>query len=137
MNRLIRFGVSLDSGLLEKFDSYTKTNNYSNRSKAIADLIRGVFVEQEWAQGKSVAGAIMIVYDHHKRELVNKLVNIQHDFQDTIISSQHVHLDHDNCLEIIIVKGKTTSIKKLASMLKAEKGVKYSSLTAATTGKHL
>ncbi|MCX8092907.1 MAG: nickel-responsive transcriptional regulator NikR [Candidatus Goldbacteria bacterium] len=137
MSKLIRFGVSLDKDLLQKFDNYIKINNYTTRSKAISDLISDVFVQQEWKKNKKSAGAIVLVYDHHKRELVNKLIDIQHDFHKIIISSQHVHLDHNNCLEVILTKGKTVEIQKLASLLKSTKGVKYSSLLAATTGKEL
>ncbi len=136
MPELLRFGVSLDSHLLKKFDNHVKNNKYPTRSKAIADLIRKVFVEQEWEDGKNVAGAIIIVYDHHKRDLVNKLINTQHDFQDIIIASQHVHLDHNNCLEVVVVKGKTSKIRELASILKSAKGVKHAALSAATTGKN-
>ncbi|MCX7698444.1 MAG: nickel-responsive transcriptional regulator NikR [Candidatus Goldbacteria bacterium] len=137
MSKLIRFGVSLDRELLQKFDNYIKTNNYPTRSKAISDLISNVFVKEEWKKNKMSAGAIVLVYDHHKRELVNKLIDIQHDFHKIIISSQHVHLDHNNCLEVILTKGRTVEIQKLASLLKSTKGVKYSSLLAATTGKEL
>jgi CopG family nickel-responsive transcriptional regulator len=137
MSKLIRFGVSLDNELLNKFDNYIKQNKYPTRSKAISDLISSVVVNQEWQKNKKVAGAIILIYDHHKRELVNKLIDIQHNFQKIIISSQHVHLDHNNCLEVILTKGNTKIIQKLASMLKATKGVKYSSLLAATTGEEL
>lgn len=137
MAALIRFGVSLNSELLKKFDKYIKENKYQTRSKAIGDLISNVFVQQEWKKNKKVAGTIVIVYDHHKRDLVNKLIDIQHDFNKIIISSQHIHLDHHNCLEVILAKGKTSLIQKLASLLKSTKGVKYSSLLAATTGKEL
>ncbi len=137
MSKIVRFGVSLDRELVKKFDNYIKENKYTTRSKAIGDLISAVFVGQEWKKNKKSAGAIVLVYDHHKRELVNKLIDIQHDFQKIIISSQHVHLDHDNCLEVILTKGRTAEIQKLASLLKSTKGVKYASLLAATTGKEL
>lgn len=134
MSKLIRFGVSLDKELLKKFDNYIRANKYPTRSKAISDLISNVFVQQEWKKNKKSAGAIVLVYDHHKRELVNKLIDMQHNFQKIIISSQHVHLDRDNCLEVILAKGRTSEIRKLASLLKSTKGVKFSSLLAATTG---
>jgi CopG family nickel-responsive transcriptional regulator len=137
MSQLIRFGVSLDRELLKKFDSYVKKNRYKTRSKAISDLIGSVFVSQEWEKNKETSGAIVLVYDHHKRELVNKVIDIQHDFQKIIISSQHVHLDCSNCMEVIIVRGRTSLIRNLASLLKSTKGVKYSSILAATTGKNL
>jgi len=137
MSDIIRFGVSLEKELLEKFDKLIKEKKYSNRSQAIRDLIRENLVKKEWIEGKEVAGAITLVFDHHKRELMNTLTDIQHDFYQLIISSQHIHLDHDNCLEIIVVRGKPREVKKLADKLRATKGVKYGSLSIATTGKGL
>jgi len=137
MSKLIRFGVSLEEGLLKQFDSFLKVKNYPNRSEAIRDLIRQDLVKKEWLEGKEVAGAITLVYDHHKRELVNKLTEIQHDFGGMVISSQHIHLDHHNCLEMIAVKGNPNKIQQLADKLKATKGVKHGSLSMATTGEKL
>ena len=137
MSDIIRFGVSLEKELLEKFDRLIKEKKYSNRSEAIRDLIRENLVKREWTEGKEVAGSITLVFDHHKRELMNTLTDIQHDFYQLIISSQHVHLDHDNCLEIIVVRGKPRGVKELADKLRATKGVKYGSLSIATTGKEL
>jgi len=137
MSDIIRFGVSLEKELLEKFDKLIKEKKYSNRSEAIRDLIREELVKKEWVEGKEVAGAITLVFDHHKRELMNTLTDIQHDFYQLIISSQHIHLDHDNCLEIIVVRGKPRDARELADKLRATKGVKYESLSIATTGKEL
>jgi CopG family transcriptional regulator, nickel-responsive regulator len=137
MSGLIRFGISLDKELSKKFDERIKRKSYTNRSEAIRDLIRQDLVEQEWLQGSEVAGAITLIYDHHRRELQNKITDIQHDFQDVIISAQHVHLDHHNCLEIIAVRGKPAEVEKLAAMLKAAKGVKHTTLSMSTTGKAL
>jgi CopG family nickel-responsive transcriptional regulator len=137
MSDIIRFGVSLEKELLEKFDKLIRKKKYSNRSEAIRDLIRENLVKREWIEGKEVAGAITLVFDHHKRELVNILTDIQHDFHTLIISSQHIHLDHDNCLEIIVVRGKPRDARELADKLRATKGVKYGSLSIATTGKEL
>jgi len=137
MSDIIRFGVSLEKELLEKFDRLIKEKKYSNRSEAIRDLIRENLVKREWTEGKEVAGSITLVFDHHKRELMNTLTDIQHDFYQLIISSQHVHLDHDNCLEIIVVRGKPRGVKELADKLRATKGVKYGALSIATTGKEL
>jgi CopG family transcriptional regulator, nickel-responsive regulator len=137
MSGLIRFGISLDGELSKKFDERIKRKAYTNRSEAIRDLIRQDLVQQEWLQGSEVAGAITLIYDHHKREVLNKITDIQHDFQQEIISSQHVHLDHHNCLEIIAVKGNPEEVEKLAAMLKAVKGVRHSTLSMSTTGKAL
>jgi CopG family nickel-responsive transcriptional regulator len=137
MSEIVRFGVSLEKELLEKFDILIKEKKYPNRSEAIRDLIRENLVRREWVEGKEVAGAITLVFDHHKRDLVNILTDIQHDFHQLIISSQHIHLDHDNCFEIIVVRGKPIEVSELADKLRATKGVKYGSLSIATTGKEL
>ena len=135
MTKLVRFGVSLEEELLSQFDRDIKEKNYPTRSKAIGDLIRESLVKKEWDKGSEVTGAITLVYDHHKRELVNKLMDIQHDFGGVVIASQHVHLDHHNCLEVVIVKGKAAEVDKLSNKLKAVKGVKHGSLSMTTTGK--
>ena len=137
MSKLIRFGVSLPEDLLEKFDRLIGAKNYTNRSEAIRDLIRQDLVNKQWQGKGEVAGAITIIYDHHKRELLNKITDIQHDFQKMIISSQHIHLDHDNCLEIVAVRGNSSEVQKLADTLKAVKGVKHGTLSMSTTGKDL
>ena len=134
---VIRFSISIDRKLLDKFDKEIKKHFYSNRSEAIRDLIREYLSKQEWIKGKEVAGCIVLVYDHHKRELVNTLIDIQHNYHDVILATQHIHLDKHNCLEIIAVKGEPERIIKLKDRLKAEKGVKFTSLTSATTGKDL
>jgi len=138
MEEIKRFGVSIENGLLEKFDSYISSNNYRNRSEALRDLIRKELVHEQWTKtGEEVAGAIVMVYDHHRHDVVGKLLDIQHDYSNTIISTQHVHLDHDNCLEIIVVKGRMDRIDKLSSKLKSIKGVKHASLSRSTLGKDI
>ncbi len=137
MSELVRFGISLERELLDKFDRLIRERNYPNRSEAFRDLIRENLVKKEWIEGGEVAGAITVVYDHHRKQLVNKLTSIQHDFHELIVSSQHIHLDKDNCFEIIAVKGNPKRIQKLASKMRATKGVKHGSLTMATTGKEL
>lgn len=137
MAELWRFGVSLEKDLLNKFDAFSRKRSYTNRSKAIADLIRKELVMEEWHSGKEIAGAITCIYDHHKRELVNKIINIQHDYGDIIISSQHVHLDHNNCLEIIAVKGNPRKAQELTDKLGAVKGVKHTTLGMSSTGESI
>jgi CopG family nickel-responsive transcriptional regulator len=137
MSELVRFGVSLERNLLQRFDAYIRERCYPTRSKAIGDLIREELVKREWDEGKKVAGAIILSYDHHKRELVNRLTEIQHDFHDLVIASQHIHLDHDNCLEVVIVKGDAGEVRNVADRLRATKGVKYAALTMAATGKEV
>ncbi|NOX96612.1 MAG: nickel-responsive transcriptional regulator NikR [Nitrospirae bacterium] len=137
MSQVVRFGVSLEKELLARFDNLIEDKDYPNRSEAIRDLIRETLVKKEWTKGREVAGAITLVYNHHKRELVNKLMDIQHDFHQLIISTQHIHLDHSNCLEIVVVRGKPGEVEGLFQKMRAMKEVKHGSLTMATTGKSI
>ncbi|MDP8292823.1 MAG: nickel-responsive transcriptional regulator NikR [Candidatus Orphnella occulta] len=137
MSELIRFGISLERDMLNKFDRLINTQNYPNRSEAFRDLIREKLIKTEWQSSGNVAGTITLVYDHHRRDLLNALTDIQHDYHNLIISSQHIHLDHNNCLEIIVVKGKSKEIEVLTNKLKSTKGVKHGQLSMATTGKEL
>ncbi len=137
---LCRFGVSIPKSLIEAFDNYIKVRAYRNRSEAIRDLIREKLVEQEWeadTKDREVVGTITYVFDHHKRELVDSIIRIQHQFSDHVIASQHVHLDHDNCLEVAIVKGRPSTLRGVAYKLKALKGVKHCRFTMTTTGSTL
>ncbi|MBI5207322.1 MAG: nickel-responsive transcriptional regulator NikR [Candidatus Firestonebacteria bacterium] len=133
MSDLVRFGVSLDEELLIRFDKNIKNKKYTNRSEAIRDLIREDLIKRDWLTNEDVVGVITLVYNHHKRELVNHLMDIQHDYHDNILSSQHLHLDEDNCLEILAIKGKAKQIRELYGNLKASKGVKYAGCTETTT----
>jgi len=135
MSEVFRFGISLPKDLLDKFDKLINDKNYPNRSEAFRDLIRQELIKKEWQEGREIAGAITLIYNHHKRELVNKLTDIQHGHQNVIISTQHIHLDHDNCLEIIAVKGYPKDAQKLADTLRAVKGVKHGMLNMSSTGK--
>jgi CopG family nickel-responsive transcriptional regulator len=137
MSELYRFGVSLEKELIDEFDKNIRAKNYKNRSEAIRDLIRADLVKKQWQSGEVVAGALTLIYDHHKRELLNKLTDIQHDYQSVIIAAQHVHIDHHNCIEIIAVKGKAKDIETLANQLKAQVGVKHLALNMSSTGKQL
>jgi CopG family nickel-responsive transcriptional regulator len=134
---LTRFSISLDRDLVRKFDAKIRTDRCPTRSKAVGDLIRASLVQTEWHAGDEVAGALVLVYDHHKRDIVKKLTDVQHDCHDAIISTQHIHLDHDNCLEIVAVRGKPGEIDAIVKRLKAVKGLKHVSLAAGTTGHHL
>ena len=134
---LTRFSVSIDEGLMSLFDAKIKKDRCPTRSKAVGDLIRSSLVQTEWRVGEEVAGAIVLVYDHHTRDVGKRLTDVQHDCHDAIISTQHVHLDHDNCLEIIAVRGKPREIENIVKRLKSVKGLKHVSLAAGTTGQSL
>ncbi len=123
-----RFGVSLENELLDELDRLVRKQKFPNRSQAIRYLIKKFSVEDEWEANREVAGAIVLVYDHHKRDLQTKSTDVQHDFHHLILSVQHVHLDHHNCLETIAVKGKARELKDLANRLIAIKGMKHGEL---------
>jgi CopG family transcriptional regulator, nickel-responsive regulator len=140
MSQLERFGVSLDGRLLEEFDKRNEEMGYSNRSEAIRDLVRDSLVKRKhWVDDNArVVGTITLVYDHHKNhDLSEKLNEIQHNHRDVIVSCMHVHLDHDNCLEVIVLRGEGKSVKKVAHELIAQKGVKHGKATLTTEGKDL
>ena len=135
MSEIIRFGVSLEESLLDNFNKLIKRRKYTNRSEAIRDLIRQELLKKELEEDREVAGAITYIYDHHQRDLLNKIIDVQHDHQEIIQSSQHIHLDHHNCLEIVAVKGNFKMVNKLADTIKALKGVKHGSLRVSGIGK--
>ncbi|MDX9690703.1 MAG: nickel-responsive transcriptional regulator NikR [Proteobacteria bacterium] len=135
MPKVARISISVEEPLLAQFESYIANNGYPTRSEAMKGLMRQALVEQEWQKGTDVAGAISIVYDHHKRGTIEKLTDAQHVFGDLILCTQHVHLDHHNCMEVIVVRGHATKIRQLVTSLQAVKGIKHSSLMMATTGK--
>jgi len=137
MPELTRFGVSLEKKLLDKFDVLIRERKYTNRSEALRDLIREELVKKRWEEDTEIAGAITFVYDHHKRELLNRIIDIQHDSQDIIVSTQHIHLDHGNCLEIVAVRGNARKVERVADMLRSVKGVRYSTLSMSSIGKDI
>lgn len=138
MSELTRIGVAIDSELLRKFDALIASRGYANRSEAFRDLIRDELVERAWEQPDSkVVGTVTLVYDHHVRMLNEKLTDMQHSHFHHILSTLHVHLDHDNCLEVLVVKGRASEVKKIADALISTKGVKHGRLTITSTGAEL
>lgn len=137
MADLTRFGVSIDERLLQRFDRLIHEKGWGNRSEALRDLIRDRLVEQDWQDNREVVGTITLVYDHHVRELPERLTELQHDHHESVLSSMHVHLDHHNCLEVIVVRGAAASISDLASHLIGARGVKHGKLVTSTTGEAL
>ncbi len=135
MSELSRIGVAIDSDLLDKFDKLIAERGYTNRSEAFRDLIRDELVQRSWEQPDSqVVGTVTLVYDHHVRMLNEKLTDMQHHHFHNILSTMHVHLDHDNCLEVLVVKGPAAAVRKLADALISTKGVKHGRLTITSTG---
>ncbi|MCP2619776.1 nickel-responsive transcriptional regulator NikR [Candidatus Aminicenantes bacterium AC-334-K16] len=135
MEKVTRFSISVDTELLRKYDSLLKEIGYSNRSEAIRDLIRERLIKEEWkVPGKKVVGVLALVYDHGTRELTEVLNQIQHRYVQAVIASLHVHLDAHNCLEIIVLKGTVSRVKKIAQELLTLRNVKHGQLTMTTTG---
>ncbi len=133
-----RFGISLESPLLKRFDNRIRKKGYASRSEAIRDLIRDSLVTEEWETSSSeTVGTITLVYSHDTRELNDNLNDLQHHYHELIKSTMHIHLDGHNCLEVIVVKGMARDIKTVADRLIGTKGVKHGKLTVTTTGKRL
>ncbi len=133
-----RYTVSMDPRLLEKFDRVIARKGYANRSEAIRDLIRAMLVEEQWRDAKGkVAATVTLVYDHHNRLVAERLGDIQHHHTDLVVSATHVHLDNDNCLEVVILRGEAARVRSLADELIACKGVKHGSAVLTTEGRDL
>jgi CopG family nickel-responsive transcriptional regulator len=138
MDDLIRFGVSLPKKLLDDFDKDNEKRGYANRSEAIRDLIRNRLVEAEWEDGVGEsAAAVVLVYDHHKHGVTEQLTQHQHDHHEYIISSLHAHLDHDNCMEVILLRGNASQIRTIAENLASSKHVKLGKFIPATLGNEI
>ena len=123
-----RFSVSLEKELLEELDSYAESNGFANRSQALRHLIEKNIVEEKWQCNNVVAGAIVMIYDHHKKDIDSRSNDIQHDYFDVILSSQHYHLSHEICLEIIAVRGQASRLTELSEKLIGIKGIKHGKL---------
>ena len=123
-----RFSVSLEKELLEELDSFAESNGFANRSQALRHLIEKNIVEEKWQCNNVVAGAIVMIYDHHKKDIDSKSNDIQHDYFDVILSSQHYHLSHEICLEIIAVRGQARRLTELSEKLIGIKGIKHGKL---------
>lgn len=138
MSSLERFGVSMEDDLVDRFDALIERRGYSSRSEAFRDLVRQELVKEEWGDpATDVIGTITIVYEHHEHELSHVLTEVQHQYHDSIVCSTHVHLDEQNCLEVIIVRGPSTRIRCIANMLISTRGVKHGELCCTTTGRTL
>jgi CopG family nickel-responsive transcriptional regulator len=135
---LKRFGLAMEPRLLERLDGWVARRAYRNRSEAIRDLVRQGLVEEAWRSGqRSTVATVTLVYNHHTRLLPSRLTEAQHRAYAQIVSSLHVHLDHDHCLEVLVVRGRPAALQALADRLIATRGVKHGRLTIATTGEDL
>ncbi|MFW5959837.1 MAG: nickel-responsive transcriptional regulator NikR [Chitinivibrionales bacterium] len=135
MNKATRFGVSLPDNLLERFDRDIENKGYANRSEAIRDLIRRELVETEWKDSsRDTAAAVVIVYDHQESKITQDLTEKQHRHHNEVVSTMHVHLDHDNCMEVVLLRGKASDVKEIGDQLISAKHVKIGKFVPATTG---
>lgn len=138
MPNLVRVSISLEKTLLSRLERLVKADRYTNRSEFIRDLVRQRLVQQEWVdQRQEVVGTITMIYDHHARQLADKLVDIQHDHHESILAVTHVHLTHDLCAEMIMVRGMPGQVQKIADQLRQQRGVLHAALAMSTTGKKL
>ncbi|MEO6590474.1 MAG: nickel-responsive transcriptional regulator NikR [Pyrinomonadaceae bacterium] len=130
MSELVRFGISIEQDLSEKFDRFVSERNYATRSEAIRDLIRDALIQQkiELHPKTTALGSLTLIYDHHTRNLSREMGDIQHDFHSLILSVMHLHVSHDDCMEVIALNGKTSEIVKLANALLSLKGIKNGKL---------
>ena len=130
MAELSRIGVAIDSDLLDKFDEHIGRRGYTNRSEAFRDLIRDELVQEaSESPEQTVVGSVTLIYNHHVRMLSDKLTDLQHEAHHNILSTMHVHLDHDNCLEVVVVRGLAKDVRRVADALISTKGVKHGRLT--------
>ena len=135
MSVLSRIGVAIDSVLLDKFDHLIARRGYTNRSEAFRDLIRDALIEKTAERADSiVVGTVTLVYDHHVRRLSERLTEMQHEHYHSVLSTLHVHLDHDHCLEVLVLRGKAAAVRKMADALISTKGVKHGRLTITSSG---
>jgi len=133
MAKIVRFGVSMEAELLRAFDELIEKKGYANRSEALRDLVREALAGQAWEEGAEMLGVILLFYDHHKRELLARLAEAQHQMYTKILASLHIHVDEDHCLEVIAVRGPAHEISQLADRLRAEPGVLLGRLCPAGT----
>lgn len=137
MSELVRLSISLEDSLCNTLEEMVKKSKYNNRSEYIRDLIRDKMVAEQWEEADEVLGTITLVYNHHQRELSEKITHIQHHSHDNVLAATHVHLSHEICAEMIMVKGRAEAIRHLADTLRQQRGVLHSGLTMSSTGEKL
>ncbi len=137
MSDLVRLSLSIEKPLYDRLEKMVARSGYTNRSEFVRDMIRRQLVEQEWDANAEVLGSITLIYDHHQRQLGEKLTDIQHDHHKAVLAATHVHLSHDLCAEVILVRDKASHVRALADALRQQKGVLHAELSTATTGKKL
>lgn len=129
---LVRFGIAIEKDLLAAFDAHIARKGYGNRSEAIRDRIRATLIEESVAKGAEVTGTLTLVYDHHVRDLTEKLTEMQHELGEAVVSTLHVHLDHDHCLEVVVLRGDAAQLQSASDRVLAMRGVVNGRLTLTT-----
>ena len=137
MSEITRVSLSLESSLLEKLDRMARENDYENRSEFIRDLIRDQLTREQWENDEEVLGTLTLVYNHHQRGLTEKLVELQHHSHENILAATHVHLTHEICAEMIMIRGRGNGIRDLAAAVKQQRGVLHAELSMSTTGEKI
>jgi CopG family nickel-responsive transcriptional regulator len=137
MAHIVRTGISLESNLLARFDRVIRKKGYKNRSEAIRDLVRDFAVAEDVEEDRLVVGTLTMVYDHHRPKLSERLIEAQHHAENRVLAATHVHLDHHNCLEVIIMKGRSSEVRQIADRILSLRGVKHGKLVLTTHGKDL
>ena len=137
MPKLVRLSMSIEKPLYDKLERIVERKGYENRSEFLRDTIREMIVDEQWDKNEEVVGTIMLIYDHNRRELSEKLTDIQHHEHGMILAATHVHLDHDLCAEMIMARGKAGEIRRLSDSLRQQRGVLHSNLITSSTGKDL
>jgi CopG family nickel-responsive transcriptional regulator len=134
---LVRFSVSLEADLLEQFDRYCHEGRFATRSEAVRQLLRETLTHHAWASDvRDAAATLTLVYDHHRTRLTERLLELQHDHADLVVSTMHVHLDHDTCLEVIVLRGRAGALQEIAASLRGLKGIHKGQLVLAATPAH-
>ncbi len=137
MSEIVRFSVSVEDDLLEKFDRYCKEEQFATRSEAVRQLIRDTLTRRAWqSEAHDVAGTLTLVYDHHRPQLRDQLLELQHDHTDLVVSTLHTHLEHDLCLEVIVLRGPAGRLQEIASRLRGLKGIFKGELVMASAQEH-
>ena len=137
MSEITRFSVSLEDDLLEQFDRYCKDQQFATRSEAIRQLLRDTLTKDAWAvESRDAAGTLTLVYDHHRPQLRDHLTKLQHDNTDLVVSTLHAHLTHALCLEVIVLRGPSARLQKIASQLRGLKGIYKGELVMASAEQH-
>lgn len=134
MSKLARTALAIDQDLLKKFDAWMASHGYTNRSEAVRDLIRGALVEQEWTDPRAeVVASLSIIFDHAAHQLAQEVTRLQHEDHHAIMCSQHVHLNHHDCLEVIIMRGTAEQLRRISDTIISTRGIKAGQLTILST----